>query len=158
MSKPPGKNDMHTWTNTLRSAIRSHLCAVILSAVLLSACASGDHTEPLVSHARSPKTEQPFPDNYKAQLLEYLKIYLNDPTGVKEAQLAEPVKKYMAGWPRYIVCVRYNARATNGVYGGASDRLAIYVDGRFDQFEEKPRDLCSGAAYKPFPELERLTR
>jgi len=64
----------------------------------------------------------------------------------------------MAGWPRYIVCVRYNARATNGTYGGASDRLAIYVDGRFDQFEEKPRDLCSGAAYKPFPELEHLTR
>lgn len=144
--------------NSLSAAIAAPTATLAIIAVLLAGCAGGDNAEPLVSHARSPKTEQPFPETYKAQLLEYLKIYLNDPTGVKEAQLAEPVKKYLAGWPRYIVCVRYNARATTGAYGGASDRVAIYVDGRFDQYEEKSRDLCSGAAYKPFPELERLMR
>lgn len=149
---------MNKSPNNLFAALVRPAIASAAIAALLAGCAAGDNVEPLVSHSRSPKTEQPFPTAYKEQLLQYLKVYLNDPAGAKDAQIAEPVKKYLAGWPRYIVCVRYNARLESGQYTGVSDRIAIYVDGRFDQFEEKPRDLCSGAAYKPFPELEHLTR
>jgi len=38
------------------------------------------------------------------------------------------------------------------------DRAALYIDGRLDRLIEKPGDICTGANYTPFPELEKLTR
>jgi hypothetical protein len=35
---------------------------------------------------------------------------------------------------------------------------AVFVGGRFDQFIETPKDICAGAVYTPFPELEKLAR
>jgi hypothetical protein len=34
----------------------------------------------------------------------------------------------------------------------------VYVDARLDRMIEKAGDVCAGAAYAPFPELEKLTR
>jgi hypothetical protein len=61
------------------------------------------------------------------------------------------------------VCVRYNAKNTDGKYTGSKDTLAVFDRGRFDrmidQFPKGTANPCVGSAdYKHFPELEALKR
>lgn len=110
------------------------------------------------------------PTNYRAEVLAYLRTYLNEPSGVREAGISEPALRPVAGGDRYVVCVRFNARKAAGGYTGMRDRMAIFVAGKLDRFVE-PRveggnvganvagsEACRTASYGPFPELERLTR
>jgi hypothetical protein len=126
----------------------------------LGACAGGSGEELYLSRSRYADTAQPFPANYKAELLAFMRTYLNDPTNVREAAISEPVQRQIAGSRRYFLCVRYNARDSSGRYTGVSDRAALYLDGRFDRLIERAQDFCPAPAqsYAAFPELERLTR
>ena len=131
------------------------LATAVLSAVV-AGCANPELSERPFSVERGG--EQAYPANYRAELLVYLRNYLNDPTQVREAMIAEPASRMFGGRQRYIVCLRYNARTLSGTYSGVSDRMATYLDGRFDRLIEGARDYCAGAAYVPFPELEKLKR
>jgi hypothetical protein len=51
-----------------------------------------------------------------------------------------------------------HAARSDGSYGLMQERALVYVDGRLDHVLEKPADICAGAAYAPFPDLEKLTR
>ncbi|HEY0329810.1 MAG TPA: hypothetical protein VGC77_12005 [Rhodopseudomonas sp.] len=101
---------------------------------------------------------QPFPTNYRAELLAFFKTYLTDPVGVREAVMAEPVQRNVAGRQRYISCLRFNARQSDGKYLGLRERAVLYVDARLDHVLEEPGDACAGVNYLPFPELEKMTR
>jgi hypothetical protein len=59
---------------------------------------------------------------------------------------------------RYVVCVRYNAKDRDGRYTGSKLGAAIFAGGRFDGFREQPKEVCDQAEFKPFPELEKLSR
>ena len=59
---------------------------------------------------------------------------------------------------RYVACVRYNARESDGRFRGVQEQAVLFVDGRLDRVLEEIDDTCAGAAYAPFPELEKLTR
>jgi hypothetical protein len=104
------------------------------------------------------------PANYRAELIAYLRSYLNDPTGVREAQVSEPALRPMGPGNRYVVCVRFNPKKTGGGgYAGTREHMAVYVGGKLDRFvelrgEQAKGEQCSGATYAAFPELERLTR
>lgn len=108
--------------------------------------------------SRSAAAEQTFPTNYRRDVIEFLRTYLNDPSGLREASISDPEPRTIAGAQRYIACVRYNARNLDGKYGGAAVRMAVFIDGRFDSFEERPKSFCEGAALRPFPELEAMKR
>lgn len=57
-----------------------------------------------------------------------------------------------------MVCLRLNAKKSDGQYAGTKQYLAVFVDGRLDQMiEAKPED-CAGVEYRPFPEAEALSR
>ena len=99
-----------------------------------------------------------YPANFKAELLAFMHSYLNDPTGVRDAALSEPVLGSAGAQTRYYVCVRFNARNIDGRYLGRKEGVAIYSAGRFSQFTETLRDQCRDAQFQPFPELEKLTR
>jgi hypothetical protein len=101
---------------------------------------------------------QPYPDDYRPQLLAFLKTYLNNPDGVRDAVMAEPVQRTVGGRVRYISCLRFSARDSDGSYHGPRERAVVYVDGRLDHVVEKAGDLCAGATYAAFPDLEKLTR
>jgi hypothetical protein len=101
---------------------------------------------------------QPFPQNHRSEILALLKTYINDPRNIRDASIAEPFQKDVGGRQRYIVCLRYNARDNAGAYHGVKERFVLFVDGRLDRIVERPDDLCDGARYAPFPELEKLTR
>jgi len=101
------------------------------------------------------------PQNYKQDLLAFLRTYLNDPSHVRDAGVSQPELKKAGPGNRYVACVRYNARMTTGKYGGPKEGAAVYVSGKLDRFVDGKQELqfyCKGVAYGPFPELERLTR
>jgi hypothetical protein len=109
-----------------------------------------------VAFTRNADAPQPFPANHRAELVSFFRTYLIDPRQVREAGLAEPVQRSLAGRPRYVACVRMNARDTYGRYPGAADRAVLFVDGRLDRVLENGPEICAGATYAPFPELEKL--
>jgi hypothetical protein len=101
-----------------------------------------------------------FPQNYKADLMAYMRTYLNDPTHVRGAAVSQPQLKTVGPGERYVACVRYDARV-DGKYAGSKDGAATYVSGKLDRYLDAPievRELCKDAAYASFPELETLTR
>ncbi|MBN9148659.1 MULTISPECIES: hypothetical protein [unclassified Nitrobacter] len=102
--------------------------------------------------------DQPFPTDHRAQVLAFLRTYLNNPVGIRDAAMAEPAQRNVGGRLRYVSCLRYNAREIDGSYGGVVQRAVVYVDARLDRMIEKAGDVCAGVAYAPFPELEKLTR
>jgi hypothetical protein len=100
-----------------------------------------------------------YPNNYRAELLSFLQTYLNDPTNVREAEIAEPALRQVNSIDRYVVCLKYNAKNTDGRYVGVKETIAIYLHGRFNQLVDATTgDTCKGATYEPFPELTALKR
>jgi hypothetical protein len=72
--------------------------------------------------------------------------------------MAEPTLHDVNGRSRYVGCLRYTARDTDGSYREPRDRAILFVNGRLDRVVENAGELCVGAAYAPFPELEKMTR
>jgi hypothetical protein len=99
-----------------------------------------------------------YPANYKAEILAAMHAYLNDPTGIRDAGLSEPMIKSVGSDNRFLVCVRFNGKRRGSEYAGVKDVGALFIAGRFDRFIESAREQCAGAAYAPFPELGKLTR
>jgi len=98
------------------------------------------------------------PANYRPEILGAMHAYLNDPTGIRDAGIAEPALKSVGGNTRYVVCVRFNGKKTGNVYAGVKEIAAVFVAGRFDRFVDQAKEPCAEAAYKPFPELQKLAR
>jgi hypothetical protein len=114
------------------------------------------------------------PVNYKPDILAAMHAYLNDPTGVRDAGIAEPALKPINNIKRYVVCVRFNAKKARNEYAGVREVAGVFVAGRFDRFVEMPRETaneqgqaqeqararapCAEAVYAAFPELEKLPR
>ena len=102
-----------------------------------------------------------FPQSYKSDLLAFLRTYLNDPSHVRGAAVTLPVRKDVGAGERYVACVRYDARKSDGKYAGPKEGAAIYVSGKLDRFLDTPletKQYCKDAAFQPFPELETLAR
>ena len=133
------------------------LSSLALGGCLLAACAGGGD-ETYFSTSRLGNATQPPPVNYRPEIVAAMRSYLNDPVGVRQAGISEPALKTVGGRPRYIVCLRYDARDFNGRYAGPGERAAMFLDGRLEQILPQTGDLCAGQSYAPFPELERLTR
>jgi hypothetical protein len=130
----------------------------LLTAFALGACASGLGERSTEERTADWNAQNVYPANYRAELLAYLRTYLNDPTGIREATISEPALKPAGFGDRYVVCVRFNPKGAGGAYAGAKDHLVIYVGGKLDRYLEVPGESCKAAAYAAFPELERLTR
>lgn len=135
------------------SAFRCALCVVAL--FQLSAC----NSEWRDARERTAAANATVPVNYRAEIVAQMHTYLNDPTNVRDAYLSEPALRTIDGIGRYSVCVRYNARKSNGQYAGSKDTLVLFRFGRLDSVVEDIRGVqCKDAAYVPFPELQTMTR
>ncbi len=96
------------------------------------------------------------PVNYKADIAAAMHSYLNDPTGVRDAAVSPPVLKTTGNVARYVACVQFNPKKNAREYAGVKTIAAVFLAGRFDHFVDTPKTECSGAAFAPFPELQRL--
>ena len=122
---------------------------LLACALALSACAGAN---------RNREVRDPRPENYKADILAMLHVYLRDPTQIRDAAASEPTPVLVGTTNRYVVCLRFNAKKSSGEYGGLKQYLAIFVAGRLDQMVEAKPEQCAAAEYQPFPEAEKLTR
>jgi hypothetical protein len=154
----------------LRPIIAWVACALL--AIPLADCAGN-------GHARSDERANVYPENYRADMLGFLHTYINDPTQIRDASIADPVLR-LVGNPdrgnspldkltrsfepssgsqeRYIVCVRFNAKDRDGRYTGLKQGMAVFTGGHFERFYEQRQGPCDQADYKPFPELGALNR
>jgi hypothetical protein len=124
--------------------------------VTMSACASNNYEVSEEVRKAEWEAKNVYPQAYRAEILAYLRTYLNDPGGLEEAAVSAPVLKPMGLGKRYVSCLRYRAK-TGGELGSVKDHLVVFVQGKLDAFKEG-KEQCAGATYVPFPELESLTR
>jgi hypothetical protein len=140
--------------------------AALLTAACGAAALGGCSTDigPTAAELKARwEAENIYPQNYRKDLLAFMRTYLNDPTHVRSATVSEPRLKYIGPGDRYVTCVRFNARNTDGKYLGPKEGAATFVSGKLERFFDAPkelreRELCKDATFAPFPELERLTR
>jgi hypothetical protein len=132
--------------------------AILMLPILLAACAGSDDSRSITYTDDRGVANQPYPDNYRPELLAFMKTYLNSPVGVHDAALAEPVQRIVVGRLRYVTCLRFIPRESDGSYRELRERAILYVNGRLDRMVENASDVCAGAVYAPFPELEKMTR
>ncbi|WLA86581.1 MULTISPECIES: hypothetical protein [Bradyrhizobium] len=139
--------------------ISSQLAAILLLSLPLAGClTSDDGGGPTTFTDDRGVANQPFPDRYRDQILAFMRTYLNNPVGVREAVIAEPAQRTVGGRLRYVVCLRYSAKDTDGNYRPARERGVLFVDGRLDRILDNPAEPCAGASYAAFPELEKMSR
>ena len=135
-----------------RNGVRRWFAGVLLGLTFaLSACAEARRTA-------DDSEINVYPANYKTEILAAMHAYLNDPTGIRDAGVSEPMIKSVGSDNRYLVCVRFNGKRRGSEYAGVKDVGALFIAGRFDRFIESVREQCAGATYAPFPELGKLTR
>ena len=97
-----------------------------------------------------------FPADYKNEILFTMTNTLEDPTNIRNAFVSEPVLREAGKEERYVVCVRSDSRNANKHYTGSKDRIGYFYAGHLTQLVEATKEQCGSAAYKPFPELEKL--
>ena len=146
-----GSYGLHLGTSAKRAAI-------LLLPIALAACAGGDESRSITYTDDRGVANQPFPNSYRAEILAFMRSYLNNPVGVRDAVMAEPVQRTVGGRLRYVSCLRFTPRESDGSYREMRERAVLYVDGRLDRVIENPGEACAGATYAPFPELGKLTR
>ena len=128
---------------------------------LLGGCATPDLGPTPAELKARWEAQNVYPQNYKTDLLAFLRTYLNDPTHVHGAMVAQPALVDVGQGQRYVVCLRYNARDMEGKYMGPKEGAAVYVSAKLERFVDVKREvqtLCKDAVYAPFPELAALTR
>jgi len=74
------------------------------------------------------------PARYKAEIADFMRAYLTNPTKVKDAYVGEPALKPVDKVSQYVTCVRYNSRDRANQYQGNRTNLVIFLGGRLVQF------------------------
>ena len=155
-------------TNFHKLASQSTRCTALALAIVLTACSNIEAMREAA--ALNEQANTVYPKNYKAEILSFMRTYLNDPTQIRDAAISDPAIKTVDGMDRYIVCVRYNAKKGSGQYAGTKDNIVTFRQGRLDRIIDTVRDprdrregreireTCKDMAMKPFAELERLVR
>jgi hypothetical protein len=118
---------------------------VLLGALALVAVASAgcDHKE------REARVDPNlFPVDYKSKIVKVLQTNLTDRSASFGAAISPPMLKPFGSDNRYVVCVRLSGNKPG-------EKMAIFFGGEVNQFVDAGQDGCKGAAYEPFPELER---
>src|SRR4051794_38012954 len=142
----------------LQVGISAKRAAILLLPIALAACAGSDDGRSIPYPDDRGVANQPFPTNSRAEILAFMRTYLNNPAGVRDAAMAEPVQRTVGGRLRYVSCLRFTPRESDGSYRELRERAVLFVDGRLDRLVENAGEACAGAVYAPFPELGKLTR
>jgi hypothetical protein len=143
-----------------RNGAAWHRSALFAATVMLvTGCAGGGLNVGTGSSGEQAGTHA-YPDNYKQEILAAMHAYLNDPSGIRDASISEPMLKEVGHGigTRYVVCLRFNGKRDNGNYAGIKQVEAVFRAGRFEDFVDVPREPCLAATYAAFPELEQLKR
>ena len=99
---------------------------LLCAAFSLSACTS--ELGPTQAELRAQWDAQNVtPQNYKSDLIAFLRTYLNNPEGVRGASVSAPASMHVGQGERYVACVRDNARDMVGKYAGQKEGAAVFA-------------------------------
>lgn len=129
--------------------IAASACLLSALAIGLIGCSGSGSKQP----EESPNV---LPVDYKNEILLTMTNTLEDPTNIRGAFISEPVLRSAGKDERYVVCVRSDSRNANKNYTGSKDRIGYFYAGHLNQLVDASKEQCGNAAYKPFPELEKL--
>jgi hypothetical protein len=129
----------------------------LLLPLALTSCLDSEDSRS-TSFLEDSNANQPFPDNYHAEMLAFMRTYLNNPVGVRDAMMADPVQRTVGGRVRWVSCVRYSERQLDGTYREPRERAVVFINGRLDRVAQNSGELCAAAAYAPFPDMEKMSR
>jgi hypothetical protein len=131
---------------------RDSWLALTLLALTVGGCSG------MSSSAKAPPPADPnvLPKNYKQDVADFMRLYLNNPVKIRDAYISEPMLKPVGTSTHFVSCIRYNPRDSEGRYEGNTERVALFLGGRLNQFLPANPELCRGAAYQRFPEAEVL--
>jgi len=146
---PPRKkqNAMRKTGIAKSAASRIFLCAL---AVALAGCLTDKPPEPAANT---------YPKNYKDEIIATLRqgvFAKNETTSVSNASVSEPVLQTTSNGQFYVTCVRYTAHGTAYGISASATRVGYFYGGHLNQLIETDKADCANAAYKPFPELDKV--
>src|SRR4029077_5728151 len=94
-----------------------HAVILMLLSIALAACAGGDDGRSVGLFGGGDKfPNPPFTSHHPTEFVAFLKTYLNNPVGVRDAAIAEPAPRDISGKTRYVACLRYSLRASDRRY------------------------------------------
>ena len=81
-----------------------------------------------------------YPQHYKNDLMAFLRTYLNDPDARARRRRVAPQLKTVGPGERYVACVRYNARDSDGKYTGVKHGAADLRVRQARPLRRQPKD------------------
>jgi hypothetical protein len=124
-----------------------------LGSLAIAAAALGACSSTLSAPEANPNI---FPTQYREEIMTTLTKELDDPTAIRQASITEPTLRQAGQEQRYAVCMRFDSRDQLRHYLGLKERIAYFYAGHLNQLVTATSGQCTGAAYKPWPELEKL--
>ena len=131
--------------------------AILLLPLTLAAWLDSDETRS-TSFVESGHREQPYPANYKPEILAFLRTYLNNPVGVHDAAWPSRCSARSAAGSAMSAACASAARESDGSYREPRSAPCSSSTAGPTASSTNAADDCAGAAYVAFPELEKLTR
>ena len=97
---------------------------------------------------KSEKAVDPnaYPENYKKDVLTYVKTHPGELLNAREASISTPALKQFGTQSRYFACLRINGPDWR------KEKMLVFYSGGINQLIDAG-DQCGAAAYQPFPEL-----
>jgi hypothetical protein len=141
-----GERDRMTRAVVVRTGL-----ALLLVASVLANCTG--NLPPALFGKDEPKIDPNlWPKDYKKAVITFVTNNEGNPTGLRDAAMSEPVLRPLDNIERYMSCVRYTVPRT----GQVTEHLVYFLGGQINQFVKTTPEQCKWAAYKPFPELEKI--
>jgi len=159
-----GATPSPSYDTAVNTPNRAIIPSIGLIAVSLGLAACTTNIEPTQGELKAAwESSNVPPAHYKADIIAFMGAYLNDPSNVRNAGVSAPALKTLPGDPgeRFISCLRFNAKKSDGVYAGNKTGIVVYGSGKLDRFIDTPKiahAVCDNIALAPFPELQQLTR
>jgi hypothetical protein len=97
-----------------------------------------------------------FPSGYRQDILDTMRTSHINPAFVSEAAISAPVLRAAGQEQRYSVCVRATSRRSAGAPGEPHEYIAWFWGGRLNQLVLAQPEQCAGAAYTPWPDLQKM--
>ena len=118
-------------------------CVLILLVAAVAGCSD------LEFWGKSEKAVDPnaYPENYKKDVLAYVKTHPAELLNAREASISTPAMKQFGTQSRFSACLRVNGPDWR------KEKMLIFYSGGINQLIDAAGDQCSAAAYQPFPEL-----
>jgi len=118
-------------------------CASILLLAAVTGCSEfGQWGKP-----DKPVDPNVYPENYKKDVLAYVRAHPAEMLNAREASLSAPALTQFGTESRFFACLRVSGPDWR------KDKMLIFYSGGINQFIDAEGGQCGAAPYQPFPEL-----